>query len=350
MRLANLTVRDLRLAFGQLLAAILFFLLVWKILAPFLSAMVWASILVYATWPLTKPLRRYGSPLLAAAGATLMLALIFILPVLFLSITLGTELHHVLSDLAHWNTHQFLETRLQENPWLNELLARIPAPWKAQLQPGALVPDLSAWAGRLGVLAGGLGRLAALLVLVIITAFFFYRYGEQLLDQLRRFVSQVLGQRGDAYLQTVAGTIRAVIYGILATALAQGALAGLGYWVAGLPAPVLLAVVTLLFSLIPFGTPLVWGAASIWLLVHGQIWAGVGLALWGATVVSWIDNLIRPLVISSAVHIPFLLVLFGVLGGVLAFGLLGLFLGPVILAILLAIWDEWLQPAPVSSP
>jgi Predicted permease len=166
---------------------------------------------------------------------------------------------------------------------------------------------------------------------------------------MRRMVHQVLGQRGDNYLQTVANTIRAVIYGILATALAQGALAGLGYWAAGLPAPVLLAVITLLFSFLPFGTPLVWGAASIWLLVHGQIAAGVGLALWGALVVSWIDNLIRPLVISSAVHIPFLLVLFGVLGGILTFGLLGLFLGPVILAVLLAIWREWLQPPPSAE-
>ncbi|WP_141672274.1 AI-2E family transporter, partial [Acidithiobacillus ferrivorans] len=126
-------------------------------------------------------------------------------------------------------------------------------------------------------------------------------------------------------------------------------LAGVGYAVAGLPAPVLLAIVTLLFSFIPIGTPLVWGAASIWLLFQGDIWAGVGLALWGALVVSWIDNLIRPLVISNAVRIPFLLVLFGVLGGILAFGFLGVFLGPVLLAVLLAIWDEWLlRPVPAA--
>lgn len=245
--------------------------------------------------------------------------------------------------------HTLTSTQWSHNGWIKNLLDQIPPSWKAQFRPGALSPDLSAWAGRIGMLAGGIGRFAALLVLVLITAFFFYRYGLELLDQLRRMVHQVLGQRGDNYLQTVANTIRAVIYGILATALAQGALAGLGYWAAGLPAPVLLAVITLLFSFLPFGTPLVWGAASIWLLVHGQIAAGVGLALWGALVVSWIDNLIRPLVISSAVHIPFLLVLFGVLGGILTFGLLGLFLGPVILAVLLAIWREWLQPPPSAE-
>jgi predicted PurR-regulated permease PerM len=349
MRLADLTIRDLRFAFGQLLAAILFFFLIWKITAPFLPALSWAAILVYATWPLAGPMRRHWPPMLAAAGATLMLALIFILPVLFLSITLGTELHHVLADLSRLDAQTTLETNLHRIPWLHNLLMQIPAPWKAKLLPGALSPDFSAWAGRLGTVAGGIGRFGALLVLVLITAFFFYRHGELLLDQLHRFVGQVLGQRGDAYLQTVASTIRAVIYGILATAIAQGALAGVGYAVAGLSAPVLLAIITLLFSFIPFGTPLVWGAASIWLLVHGDIWAGVGLALWGALVVSWIDNLIRPWVISSAVRIPFLLVLFGVLGGILAFGFLGLFLGPVLLAILLAIWDEWLRPVPAKS-
>lgn len=349
MRVADLTVRDLRFVFGQGLAALLFFWLVWQILSPFLPAIVWAAILVYATWPLTAPLRRHLPPFLAAGAATLLLALIFILPVLFLSMTLGTELHHVLTELGRQDTQKLISNTWHSNPWLQDIIQQIPASWKAQWRPGALSPDLSAWAGRIGVLAGGIGRLGALLVLVLITAFFFYRYGLELLEQLRRFVHQVLGQRGDAYLQTVASTIRAVIYGILATALAQGALAGLGYWVTGLSAPVLLAVVTLLFSFLPFGTPLVWGAASIWLLIHGQTWAGIGLALWGTLVVSWIDNLIRPLVISSAVHIPFLLVLFGVLGGILAFGLLGLFLGPVILAILLAIWREWLPPAQESE-
>ena len=348
MRLADLTVRDLRFASGQLLAAVLFFALVWEILSPFLPALGWAAILVYATWPLAGPMRRHWPPVLAAAGATLMLALIAILPVLFLSITLGTELHHLLTDLANQDAHTTLEARLNQIPWVHDLLAQVPAPWKAKLMPGALSPDLSAWAGRLGSIAGGIGRFGALLMLVLITAFFFYRHGELLLDQLRRFVGQVLGQRGDAYLRTVASTIRAVIYGILATAVAQGVLAGVGYAVAGLSAPVLLAIITLLFSFIPFGTPLVWGAASLWLLFQGDIWAGLGLALWGALVVSWIDNLIRPLVISSAVRIPFLLVLFGVLGGILAFGVLGLFLGPMLLAVLLAIWDAWLRPAPAA--
>jgi predicted PurR-regulated permease PerM len=119
-------------------------------------------------------------------------------------------------------------------------------------------------------------------------------------------------------------------------------LAGIGYWFAGLPAPVFLAVVTTLSALIPFAVPLIWGGASVWLLITGHTAAAIGLGLWGTVAVSWIDNVVRPMVISGATRIPFLLVLFGVLGGLAAFGLVGLFVGPVILAVALAIWREWL--------
>ncbi|MEA3276350.1 MAG: AI-2E family transporter, partial [Pseudomonadota bacterium] len=127
------------------------------------------------------------------------------------------------------------------------------------------------------------------------------------------------------------------------TALAQGALAGLGYWVAGAGAPVLLGALTALLALVPFGAPLVWGSVGVWLLLTDAFWPGVGVLLWGALVVSMIDNLVRPLAISSSTRIPFLAVFIGVLGGLQAFGLVGLFIGPVILAVMLAVWREWLE-------
>ena len=105
----------------------------------------------------------------------------------------------------------------------------------------------------------------------------------------------------------------------------------------------LLGAITALIAMIPFGTPFVWGSIGLWLLASGDTIAGIGLLLWGALVVSWVDNLVRPLVISSATRIPFLLVMFGVLGGLAAFGLVGLFLGPVVLAVLMAVWREWIE-------
>ena len=125
--------------------------------------------------------------------------------------------------------------------------------------------------------------------------------------------------------------------------MAQGLLAGIGYWGAGVEGPALLAVITGLVALLPFGTPFVWGSVGIWLLLTDKTIEGVGLLLWGLFAVSWVDNLIRPIMISGATKIPFLLVLFGVLGGLAAFGLIGLFLGPVILAVLVAVWQEWLE-------
>ena len=122
-------------------------------------------------------------------------------------------------------------------------------------------------------------------------------------------------------------------------------LAGLGYWVAGIAAPALWGVITALVSLIPFVGPVVWIGLSLGLLAHGETQAALGLFLWGALVVSWVDNLIRPLVISGPTRIPFLLVFLGVLGGLNAFGLIGLFLGPVLLAVSVAIWREWLVHA-----
>jgi predicted PurR-regulated permease PerM len=144
-------------------------------------------------------------------------------------------------------------------------------------------------------------------------------------------------------LDAVGTTTQAVVYALILGAIAQGVVAGIGYWIFGVDAPVLLGAVTALIALVPFGAPIVWGGLALWLLLTGNIWPGVGLLLWGILLVSWMDNIVRPLVISNATRMPFLLVVFGVLGGVLAFGLVGLFIGPVLLAVSIALWREWLE-------
>jgi predicted PurR-regulated permease PerM len=179
----------------------------------------------------------------------------------------------------------------------------------------------------------------------VFALFFLYRHGDSVLAQFRGVATRWLGEAARGYIQAVGVTVRAVVFGIVFTALAQGLLAGLGYWVAGVSAPALWGMVTALVSLIPFVGPVVWIGLSLGLLAHGEAQAALGLFLWGALVVSWVDNLIRPLVISGPTRIPFLLVFLGVLGGLNAFGLIGLFLGPVLLAVSVAIWREWLVHA-----
>ena len=181
------------------------------------------------------------------------------------------------------------------------------------------------------------------LCFAIMTLFFFYRDGQMILAQVSRALEMVIGPRVHHYLETISETTRAVVYGVGLTAVAQAILAGLSYFVAGVPNPMLLTMVTFILALIPFGTPISYFGVGLWLLAQGQTVEAIGVITWGVLIVSSSDNVIRPLVISGATQIPFLLIMFGVLGGIASFGLVGVFIGPVILAILLAIWREWLH-------
>ena len=323
--------------------------LAYLVLRPFLAAVAWAVILGLSTWPLFERLRarvpRHAG--FAALLMTLAMALAFMLPALWLGVLLRDELVRALAEAG---------TRLAHGEWrLPDALARLPV-------LGGLLQDLlrdmtsaqaaSRWrsapwstqaAEQVFSLLGGAGRNAAKFGFALLTLFFVYRDGERGLRQVQAVSRHLLGPRMDAYLQAAADMTRAVLWGLLATALVQGVFAGLGYWWTGLAAPVLLAALTALFALAPFGTPLVWVPAGLWLLLQGHIGAGVGLLLWGLLVVSWVDNLVRPLVISGSTRVPFVLVVFGVLGGLAAFGLVGMFLGPVVLAVLFAVWREWLE-------
>ncbi|MBI2316583.1 MAG: AI-2E family transporter, partial [Betaproteobacteria bacterium] len=300
-------------------------------------------------WPLYRRVRALlrGSADASALLMTVILAAAVALPGFWLAVLLRDEL-----AVAYQTVVTYLAQGPQPLPravaglpwigeWLQDLVDRVagnPESLRAQLTHW-----VEQWLSELGQLVGGLGRNAAKLGFAVLTLYFLYRDGETVLDQVRRVLRRILGARVDGYLAAVGRTTTAVLFGLVLTALAQGALAGLGYWVAGVQGPVLLGAVTALVALIPFGTPFVWGAIGLWLLVAGQTLAGVGLLLWGALVVSGVDNLIRPLVISRATRIPFLPVIFGVVGGVLAFGLVGLFVGPIILAVLIAVWCEWLE-------
>lgn len=336
-----------RVILGLLLGGLL--LLSYAVLHLFLAPLAWAGILAYATWPLYARLRRAlrGNATGSALIMTLLLTAAFVLPLLWLIALLRDELGAAYAAVAAYlaqGPHPLPEF-IAGIPWLGDRLQEFLDQLAAD--PAAARERIGHWVeqrtGEILDLLGGVGRNAAKLGLALIAVFFLYRDGENLLQQAQRVLHRFLGARVGAYLAAAGAMTQAVVYGLVLTALAQGALAGLGYWAAGLEAPVLLAALTVLVALIPFGTPFVWGSIGVWLLLNGQVAAGTGLLLWGALVVSWVDNLVRPLVISSATRVPFLLVMFGVLGGLAAFGLVGLFLGPVILAVLVAVWREWLE-------
>jgi len=336
-----------RVILGFLLGGLL--ALSYAVLHPFIVPVAWAIIIAFATWPLYRPLRKHlgGHSTLSALIMTLLLSAAFILPALWLAILfrgeIGTAFAAATARIAQGPPAlpEFLRALPWVGSWLQDqinLIAGDPETFRAQVTEW-----VRQGADQLVALVGDVGRNAAKVGFALITVFFLYRDGEQVLQQVHGVLHRFLGARVDNYLAAVGGMTKAVVWGLIGTALAQGFVAGLGYWWADLQAPVLLGAVTALIAMIPFGAPLAWGSIGVWLLANGDMVGGIGLLLWGSLVVSWVDNLVRPLVISNATRIPFLLVMFGVLGGLAAFGLVGLFIGPVILAVLMAVWHEWIE-------
>lgn len=341
-----LTISPQHLIPALLLAGLLF--LGYLVLEEFLITLIWSFILAYVTWPLYKWLdHRIGNrSTLSAAIMTVLLTLTILIIVFWFATLLQAELKDTYRKLANYlaqDSHP-LPKFVNRIPWLGAYLQDLTNQLSGDIS--SLVAQFLQWSRQwltqlLGFL-GGIGSYTLKAGVVMVTVFFCYRDGHSILSQLQTGVIRFLGDHRQTYLQAIGETTKAVVYGFVVAALVQGFLAGIGYSVAGVQAPVLLGAITSLLALVPFGATLVWIPVGVSLLLEDSPWAGIGLLLWGTLVVSTVDNLIRPLVISGASKIPFLVVMFGVLGGLAAFGIIGLFLGPIILAVLLAVWQAWI--------
>ncbi|HXY76360.1 MAG TPA: AI-2E family transporter [Steroidobacteraceae bacterium] len=323
-------------------------LLGFRVIEPFLAPLVWAGILGFVSWPgyvwLQRALR--GRSTIAALLMTIAVTAAVIVPVAWLAIVLRVELvraYHAAQELLAGGSP--LPESVLKLPAIGDYLSDLAA--RAAQDPHALGLELNKLTDRsftqIARLIEDVGHEAVKLFLAIVTVFFVFLGGEAFAAQVARALEQVLGPRVHNYLGAIGQTVKAVVYGLVLAAVVQGALAGIGYWLAGVGAPVFLAALTTVLGLIPFAAPTLWGGVGLWLIITGHTVAGVALLVWGAIVVGWTDHIVRPFLISRVGEIPFLLVLFGVLGGLAAFGLVGLFVGPVILAVLLAIWREWLH-------
>ena len=189
--------------------------------------------------------------------------------------------------------------------------------------------------------AKAVGNGVTQVLLSAFIAFFLLRDAPELSRRLSVAVERLAGERGQRLLKVAGDTVRGVIFGILGTALAQAVVAGIGFWIAGVPAAVLLSVLTFFFAVIPYGPPLIWVPASIWLYTDGHVGMSIFLFIWGAGVIGLVDNFLRPYLISQGSKTPFILIFCGVIGGALAFGLVGVFLGPILLAVGYRLISEW---------
>ncbi len=327
---------------------VILFILCFQVIQFFIVPALWAAILAYVTFPVYtffhKKVRL--SPSFSAGLMTVAISLMIGVPLVIGLFILQQEALSVYGTLLRRLKAGYVDMpqAIKDMPVIGQQIKDIL--WEINKNPEASLAAFKAWLqshlyyGKiaLDVALSSLAKLG----MALMTLFFFYRDGVSLVKQIRQALRNIIGNRIDGYIYSVGMTTQAVVYGIGLTALAQALLAGIGYYFAGAPSPILFTLVTFVVALIPFGTPFAWGGVSVWLLSQGHTTEGIGLALWGVFVISWVDNLIRPIVISGATKIPFIIIFIGVLGGLTAFGFVGLFIGPVVLAIGLAVWREWI--------
>jgi len=326
------------------------------VLKPFLTALLSAAILCFSTWPVYRLIERKlgGRRTLAALAMTSLMILLLVLPLALIAGTYVDDVPYLLEGLRG-----MLAKGLPEPPgWI----ATIPlvgewldAGWRemagseAQLAEALkrIAQPARAMLVQAGIIAGE-GVLQFTLISFI--GFFFYRDGAALAQALRNGFERVAGNVAGRLLEIIGGTINGVMYGIVGTGIAQGLAAVIGLLIAGVPGALMLGFITAILSIVPAGPPLVWISATIWLFFQDRLGWAVFMALWGFFVVSGIDNVVKPLLISRGASLPFVLVLLGVLGGILAFGFVGVFLGPTLLAVGFRIVRRWAAPQPGTEP
>ncbi len=338
----------------------LFFILVFlsfNVLKYFIVPVLWASIIAYMTWPIYLRIQRLcgeGRPTLNASIMIFMIILVVGIPFTFAVFMLQHEGRNLYYELQKqfFSGHLSVPDFIRDLPFIGKEVTR--TLHEINNDPNSMIQNIQLWIqghmnyGRF--VFNEISKNIVKLCFAMLSLFFFYRDGPTILQQVSKALEMVIGPRVHLYLDTISETTRAVVYGVGLTAIAQALLAGVSYFVAGVPNPMVLTIVTFVLALIPFGTPVAYGSVSLWLFSQGQTVEAIGVMVWGVCIVSTSDNVIRPLVISGATQIPFLLIMFGVLGGIASFGLVGLFVGPVILAVLLAIWREWLHETTEPEP
>lgn len=317
------------------------------VLRPFVSALLWGIILSVSCWPaylrllkLTRSRRTLASLLLTGS-----MILIVLLPFAIVGLTLADNVDALTGAVRRW-----IEAGPPAPPaWLAKIPvvgAKAAETWQSVASDSAtLLARLKEWIQPASVwlLKGGLvlGNGLIQLAMSILIAFFLFRDGVSVAARLRGAVEKISGERGQRLLIVAGNTIRGVVYGILGTALLQAVLLGIGLLIAGVPGAALLSLLCFFFSVVPvIGTGLVWLPAALWLFHQGSNGWGTFMIIWGLGV-GQVDNFVKPWLISQGSDMPFILIFFGVIGGALTFGFIGVFLGPTVLAVGWRLMEEW---------
>lgn len=322
------------------------------VLRPFLPGLIWATTIVVATWPVLLSIQRHcgGRRWLATVAMLLILLFVIVLPLYQAISTLAQHGGAIMAAVKSLPDYALLAPPA----WISSIpLAgpRIAQEWQTLSDAGAggllarIEPYLTTAAHWLLGHAAIVGVFVVHMLITVIIAGILYSKGDSAADLARRFANRLAGQRGVAAITLAASAIRAVALGIVVTAVVQSALGGIGLWIAGVPAAGVLTALMVMLCLAQLGPflPMLGGVA--WLFQNDMKLAAAVLLVW-AIVVGTLDNLLRPLLIKRGVNLSMLLILSGVLGGMFAFGIVGLFIGPVILAVTSTLLKAWIDEVP----
>lgn len=317
------------------------------ITGPFLTPIAWAAVLAIAEWPLYRFIlqRSPQHNRWAALICTLATALLVVFPLSLVATSLVTES----SGAIAW-VQQVQQHGLPQPSWLGSIPVigdRLAEWWRTHAATPAAAQDLlgSASAGSLlgwaRTIAGEVAKESGLFLVTLIALLSLLLSGEHIAAQSRIISAKMFGAFGLDFLERMTEAVRRTVVGTVLVSVIEGAVIGMGYIVAGVPQPLLFVVATIVLALVPFGAWAVFGLAGLILIAQGHVLAGGLLMGFGAAVMTVGDNVIQPAVIGGAIELPFLLAFVGAFGGLAAMGLVGLFIGPVIMVALLLIWREW---------
>jgi predicted PurR-regulated permease PerM len=315
----------------------------------YLPALIWAAILAIAVWPLyLRAVRRWPPGkhnILLPSVFTLALGLMFIVPLVLVAVQAGKEVHGVFESIAkartegipppEWLGHLPVGGQQATN-WWQENLAN-PESANALLQKARE----SEFVSNSGELGAEVAHRAVLFGFTLMTLFFLFKDGDNLAPQMRDASTRAFGPAGERIGLQMIASVHGTVDGLVLVGLGEGFILGIVYVFAGVPHPTLFGLFTAIASMVPFGAPLVFGIAALVLLVQGSVASAIVIAVLGFIVAFAADHFVRPTLIGSATRLPFLWVLLGILGGLETWGLLGLFLGPAIMAALMLLWREW---------
>jgi len=324
-------------------------------LRPFLGATIWAAMLVVATWPalLWFQARLWGRRSLAVTVMVVILLLLFVLPVTAAITTIAAHTDDAINAAKSLTASGL--------PALPDWIAKIPyvgpkavEMWNEVLASGVVglqekvapyARDVGAW---LFAQAGVVGALTLQFLLTVVVAAVMYAQGETAANKVRHFGYRLGGERGEDAIVLAGKAIRGVALGVGVTAIVQAVLGGIGLVIAGVPFAAFLTALMFVLCIIQIGPIIVLLPATIWVFYNGSTASGVIMLVW-TVVVGALDNVLRPVLIKRGADLPLLLIFAGVIGGLLGFGLVGIFVGPVILAVSYTLIDAWIETPPQSA-